>query len=425
MQEQNQVKIKRVTQSFEVCEVNGFVFKRRRQTIVPENAHPNQAHPALQQHFQTPGAGHQTMMHRNYNNQHSGYAPQQQSNHNSYAPPSVSLNFDEYAISRELYQRLSLRLGALTEDATPAERLGAYVDAVCDGKQLSIAAAAAATTTTYNNNNNGEEHNNPQMEAAVQDVLTMFRKSVVTALKMGTITCLDGPPSTPATGGKSGAGNNDGNDYENDHHAHLEARKAGLRARLARFEQEEQEWRNLLTKVKEMQGELESQAAAALEHTHNNNNNNNINNNDMDEDGQQQRQQEENENNAAEEVDPPEAKDLRQLQADVHRELALQVEGLCMLVGDVEELADAADQSAHAMQAQYHAEKFKTFAHMDSPERLIRNILRPAAVGREGLVIKGGVEEEGKVDGDGDEVKEEEEEEEEEEMKPLVKASLC
>lgn len=408
MQEQNQVKIKRVTQSFEVCEVNGFVFKRRRQTIVPENAHPNQTHPALQQqHFQTPAAGHQ-MMHHTYNNHHPGYAPhhqqyQQQSNHNSYAPPSVSLNFDEYSISRELYQRLSLRLGALTEDATPAERLGAYVDAVCDAEQLSIASAT--------NNNNGEGEKNPQMEAAVQDVLTMFRKSVVTALKMGTITCLDGPPSTPATGGKSGAGNNDPNDYDNDndHYAHLEARKAGLRARLARFEEEEREWENLLIKVEEMHQELESQAAAALGYINDGKNNNYNNKNDMGEDGQQHQhqQQEEREKKDAEDVDPPEAKELRQLQADVHREVALQVEGLCMLVGDVEELADVADQSAHAMQAQYHAEKFKTFAHMDSPDRLIRDILRPTAVGRavEGGVMEG--EKEGKVDGDG--IKEEEE----------------
>lgn len=50
-----------------------------------------------------------------------------------------------------------------------------------------------------------------------------------------------------------------------------------------------------------------------------------------------------------------------------------------MLVGDVEELVDKANQSAHAVQTGYHQEKFLAFSHVNSPAHLIRLL---AAEGR-------------------------------------------
>lgn len=70
---------------------------------------------------------------------------------------------------------------------------------------------------------------------------------------------------------------------------------------------------------------------------------------------------------------------LRRLQRDVHRRLALQVDGVCLLVGDVEELVERANREAGEMQARYHAQRFQTFPHVNSPAHLIKALVRPAA----------------------------------------------
>jgi hypothetical protein len=130
----------------------------------------------------------------------------------------------------------------------------------------------------------------------------------------------------------------------------LEVRKAGLRARLANFEREEAEWQALLAKVDDLDV--------------------------SDPDGDQQ--QREGGGAAAAEAEEPhgEVTALRKLRKDVHRRLAIQVEGVCMLVGDVAELVDRANRSAKAVHADYHKEKFKTFEHVDSPAVLIGALTR-------------------------------------------------
>ena len=93
---------------------------------------------------------------------------------------------------------------------------------------------------------------------------------------------------------------------------------------------------------------------------------------------------------------------LAQLRADLHRHLTVQVEGVCKVVGDVEELVERANCDAQAaqvrrrllginhsnaynstctdyLQAKYHAEKFCVFRHVDSPARLIKELVRPGA----------------------------------------------
>ena len=49
---------------------------------------------------------------------------------------------------------------------------------------------------------------------------------------------------------------------------------------------------------------------------------------------------------------------------------------MCKLVADVEELVEAANSRAGVLQAEYHADKFRTFPHVDSPQRLIRELIR-------------------------------------------------
>ena len=148
---------------------------------------------------------------------------------------------------------------------------------------------------------------------------------------------------------------------------------------------------------------------------------------------------------------------LQRVHGDLHRHLAMQVEGVCKLVGDVEEMVERANSSAQAMQvracgwqgaaarlacasaavggqqeqqqfsdrpqcalamqpppalaaasplaphhlsppthprmgtycpsphpvqAEYHAEKFRVFPHVNSPAHLIRQLVRPQAAGK-------------------------------------------
>eukprot|EP00887_Chlorella_sp_A99_P004054 scaffold11.g4054.t1 len=129
---------------------------------------------------------------------------------------------------------------------------------------------------------------------------------------------------------------------------------------------EEAEWQALLGKAERLP-ELEAgaEAAAAAD--------------------QQQRQQQQ-EDGSAGDPRPPEAVVLEQLHRDAHRRLAMQagrgggraasaarpVEGVCMLVGDVEELVERASRNAQAVQAGYHAHKFQPFPHVESPAHLIK-----------------------------------------------------
>lgn len=78
---------------------------------------------------------------------------------------------------------------------------------------------------------------------------------------------------------------------------------------------------------------------------------------------------------------------LRQLQQEVHRSLTLQVDGVCLLVGDVEELVVRANHSAQAMQAQVHAQRFSTFLHINSPAHLIKALVRPRAAPAGGTAL--------------------------------------
>eukprot|EP00891_Asterochloris_glomerata_P002231 jgi/Astpho2/2231/fgenesh1_pg.00040_%23_64_t len=70
---------------------------------------------------------------------------------------------------------------------------------------------------------------------------------------------------------------------------------------------------------------------------------------------------------------------LQQARADAHRRVTMQVEGLCALVSGCEELVAKAQQHGTIIQAAYHHERFRTFPHVDSPARLIKELLKPRA----------------------------------------------
>ncbi|KAK9805960.1 hypothetical protein WJX73_008818 [Symbiochloris irregularis] len=68
---------------------------------------------------------------------------------------------------------------------------------------------------------------------------------------------------------------------------------------------------------------------------------------------------------------------LARAQERAERKVCLQVKGLAALVTGVEDLVAQAEQTCSLLQAEYHRDKFRNFPHVESPARLIREILRP------------------------------------------------
>eukprot|EP00884_Botryococcus_braunii_P022208 jgi/Botrbrau1/8671/Bobra.0087s0024.1 len=71
------------------------------------------------------------------------------------------------------------------------------------------------------------------------------------------------------------------------------------------------------------------------------------------------------------------SQDLSSARQDAHRQICLQVEGLSALVEGVEELVGRAERQCGLLQAHWHRDKFRKFPHVDSPARLIRDIIQP------------------------------------------------
>ncbi|KAL4439014.1 hypothetical protein ABPG77_006951 [Micractinium sp. CCAP 211/92] len=270
---------------------------------------------------------------------------------------------DEVEMLQPLGERLLEGLAALPDRAPPQDRLLAF----CAG--LGAAAVEASATA-------------PACAAALADALAAFQSSLAAALADGSV-ALAAAPRPPPTPADEGEVEQQAPGYRVD----LEARKAGLRARLANFQKEEAEWHSLLQKVQELDqqqlmpvpeepaagssggeaaaggaeapgdGALSSAASEPGVH------------------GQPADQAARHISSGEDEEDAALAA-LEAVHAGIHRHLAMQVEGVCKLVGDVEELVERASRAAAAVQAEYHAEKFRAFPHVNSPARLIRELVR-------------------------------------------------
>ncbi|KAL4452643.1 hypothetical protein ABPG75_008305 [Micractinium tetrahymenae] len=269
---------------------------------------------------------------------------------------------DEVEMLQPLGERLLEGLAALPDRAPPADRLLAF----CAGLGAAAVEAAAAA---------------PARAAALADVLAAFQRSLGATLADGGV-ALAAPPRPPPTPSDEGEVEQQAPGYRVD----LEARKAGLRARLANFEKEEAEWHALLYKVHELDqqqlmpaadeaaagssGEAAAGEAAAPDEA-------GLSSvasepgmyGQLADQAAQRSSSEEQEAEAA-------LAALEAVHVGVHRHLAMQVEGVCKLVGDVEELVERASRAAAAVQAEYHAEKFRAFPHINSPARLIRELVR-------------------------------------------------
>ena len=68
---------------------------------------------------------------------------------------------------------------------------------------------------------------------------------------------------------------------------------------------------------------------------------------------------------------------LRALRQDMHRKVTMQVDGVCMLVGNIEDLIDRANLIAQEVHMEHHKKRFERFPHVDSPKFLIKKLLGP------------------------------------------------
>jgi hypothetical protein len=81
---------------------------------------------------------------------------------------------------------------------------------------------------------------------------------------------------------------------------------------------------------------------------------------------------------AAEELDA-----LQRMEGEVLQRLTMQVDGVCTLLGNVEDLLLRANDVAQEAQRHQHSRRFKAFHHMNSPARLIKAIVQAPVSGFE------------------------------------------
>ena len=236
-------------------------------------------------------------------------------------------NVEEYEISAELYERLSTNLQNLPDNAPPAQRLLALCGAVC-GAEVELL---------------GKEGHEDE-SSALETVFTSFLASLKAAAERGSVqlsTLQDAPGIALA---------------DADLRVDLEARKAGLRNRLQMLKKEEEEWHELRAKVEDLEiGGAEAEAEGE---------------GDQGEGAEPGSSAQAIEKYAGEEIAA-----LKALREDVHRQITMQVDGVCTLVGNIEDLIERANQTAQDAQVQHHKKRFEPFPNVHSPKVLIRKIM--------------------------------------------------
>lgn len=74
---------------------------------------------------------------------------------------------------------------------------------------------------------------------------------------------------------------------------------------------------------------------------------------------------------------------LQKMENEVLQRLTMQVDGVCTLLGNVEDLLQRANIVAQEAQRHQHSQRFKAFQHMNSPARLIKAIVQAPVSGFE------------------------------------------
>eukprot|EP00890_Picochlorum_soloecismus_P003675 jgi/Picsp_1/4308/NSC_01816-R1_hypothetical protein CHLREDRAFT_144129 [Chlamydomonas reinhardtii] len=223
-------------------------------------------------------------------------------------------NVEEYEISAELYDRLTKALHDFQQDGPVSGRLLAICSSVCAAEMDMV-----------------KKSSNAAVSDALETIFESFLNKLSTALDEGSIAVA---PS-------------EGKDFaQADLKIDIESRKLGLKRRLEILEKEEKEWSDLLSKVDSLDLEAPMYPKSGAE--------NPSTSMDM----------------AAEEI-----QELQALKDSIQKQLTMQVEGVSLVVGNIEDLIEQANEKAALAQKQYHSERFKTFPHVNSPARLIKAIV--------------------------------------------------
>lgn len=71
-----------------------------------------------------------------------------------------------------------------------------------------------------------------------------------------------------------------------------------------------------------------------------------------------------------------EIRELKELKESLQKQASLQVEAVSLIVGNIEDLIEKANDKANEAQQKYHSERLKAFPHINSPAKLIKAIVR-------------------------------------------------
>ena len=134
----------------------------------------------------------------------------------------------------------------------------------------------------------------------------------------------------------------DGDDFKVD----IASRKLGLRRRLDILRKEEQDWGDLLAKVDAIDLSVEVVAEEAASGRVNT------------------------------ELAADEILGLQQLQESMQKHVTTQVEGVSLVIGNIEDLIEKANSKAQDAQKTLHSQRYKEYQHVSSPKRLIKAIVR-------------------------------------------------
>jgi hypothetical protein len=74
-----------------------------------------------------------------------------------------------------------------------------------------------------------------------------------------------------------------------------------------------------------------------------------------------------------------EIKELQELHENIQKQVSMQVEGVSLVVGNIEDLIEKANRKALDAQKNLHSKRYQAYPHVNSPARLIRAIVRPDA----------------------------------------------
>jgi hypothetical protein len=203
---------------------------------------------------------------------------------------------------------------ALHDDLTDASRLLAMCSSVC-----------AAELDELNQAGDG------RLASALEAVFSNFMDGIAAALDDESI------QMAPVV---------DEVDCGDDFKVDVASRKLGLQRRLDILKKEEQEWSDLLAKVDSIDLSVEVVA----------------------DEGASGRV---NMELAADEI-----RGLQQLQESMQKQVITQVEGVSLIVGNIEDLIEKANTKAQDAQKNLHTRRYKEYPLVNSPKRLIKAIVR-------------------------------------------------